>query len=50
MKIITWNLGYWIFKQHHDEAWRYLKKEICPDIALLQEVKPPLLRAHIYGP
>ena len=50
MKIITWNLGYWIFRQHHDEAWRYLREDICPDIALLQEVKPPELADAIVVP
>lgn len=44
MKIITWNLGYWQFRRHHQEAWKYLQEEINPDIALLQEVHPPPLQ------
>lgn len=43
MKIITWNLGYWQFRKHHKEAWSYLRNELQPDIALLQEVHPPSL-------
>ena len=43
MKIITWNLGYWQFKHHHMDAWTYLRDELEPDIALLQEVCPPPL-------
>lgn len=42
MKIATWNMGYWKYKSYHDEAWNYLTKEIKPDIALLQETRPPL--------
>jgi endonuclease/exonuclease/phosphatase family metal-dependent hydrolase len=41
MKILTWNLGYWQHSSHHDRAWEYLCNKIKPDIALLQEVKPP---------
>jgi endonuclease/exonuclease/phosphatase family metal-dependent hydrolase len=41
MKIVTWNLGYWQHSTLHDEAWDYLCTEIKPDIAFLQEVKPP---------
>lgn len=44
MKIITWNLGYWQFRNFHDEAWDYLRTEIAPDIALLQEVRPPVMK------
>lgn len=43
MQIATWNLGYWQFKRHHAEAWAYLRDEMRPDIALLQEVCPPTL-------
>ncbi len=42
MKIATWNLGYWKHKSYHDQAWGYLTDEIKPDIALLQEVRPPV--------
>jgi exonuclease III len=41
MKILTWNLGYWQHRPQHEKAWEYLCKDIKPDIALLQEVKPP---------
>jgi endonuclease/exonuclease/phosphatase family metal-dependent hydrolase len=41
MKILTWNLGYWQHRSQHDRAWHYLCNDIKPDIALLQEVKPP---------
>jgi endonuclease/exonuclease/phosphatase family metal-dependent hydrolase len=41
MRILTWNLGYWQYSSQHDKAWDYLCNNIKPDIALLQEVKPP---------
>lgn len=41
MKVVTWNLGYWQHAWKHTEAWDYLCNTIKPDIALLQEVKPP---------
>jgi exonuclease III len=41
MRILTWNLGYWQHSSQHDKAWDYLCNDIKPDIALLQEVKPP---------
>ena len=41
VKILTWNLGYWQHSSHHDEAWDYLCNDIKPDLAFLQEVKPP---------
>ena len=43
MRVITWNLGFWQHKTHHNEAWDYLRNEIKPDLALLQEVSPPKL-------
>jgi exonuclease III len=43
VKIVTWNLGYWQFSRYHDEAWAYLRNQIQPDIALLQEVCVPKL-------
>jgi len=46
MKIITWNLGYWQHSSLHDEAWNYLCNEIKPDIAFLQEVRPPSWISH----
>lgn len=41
MRIVTWNLGFWQFRKHHEEAWTYLRETIRPDLALLQEVYPP---------
>jgi endonuclease/exonuclease/phosphatase family metal-dependent hydrolase len=41
MIILTWNLGYWQHRSQHDKAWDYLCNNIKPDLALLQEVKPP---------
>lgn len=40
MRVVTWNLGYWQFRRRHAEAWEYLRNEIKPDIALLQETCP----------
>ena len=45
VKLATWNLGFWQFRRTHDEAWAYLREEICPDVAFLQEVKPPELQS-----
>jgi exonuclease III len=41
VKLVTWNLGFWQFRKQHTEAWAYLRNEIQPDIALLQEVRIP---------
>jgi hypothetical protein len=41
LKVITWNLGFWLYRSKHLEAWAYLREQIRPDIALLQEVRPP---------
>lgn len=41
MKVLTWNLGYWQHSSLHAEAWDYLCNDIKPDLAFLQEVKPP---------
>ena len=45
MKVVTWNLGHAFgsSKTKHLQAWNYIRKEICADIALLQEVHPPEL-------
>jgi exonuclease III len=43
MKVVTWNLGYWQHQKNHTEAWKYLREEIKPDVALLQEINPPAL-------
>jgi len=44
VKVITWNLGFWQHKSNHEKAWLYLREQIKPDLALLQEVKPIELR------
>ncbi len=41
MRILTWNLGYCQHSFHHHEAWAYLCNDIKPDLAFLQEVRPP---------
>lgn len=46
MKILTWNLGYWQHSAFHDEAWNYLCNDLKPDIAFLQEVRPPSWIPH----
>lgn len=46
MRITTWNQGYWQFTKRHTEAWRHLREVIRPDIAFLQETRPPEL---LYG-
>jgi hypothetical protein len=43
MRIVTWNMGYWQYSSRHKDAWRYLRGELRPDIALLQETVPQLL-------
>ncbi len=40
IRVATWNLGYWQFRRHHERAWEYLRQEIKPDIAFLQECHP----------
>ena len=41
MRVVTWNLGFWQHKASHSKAWRYLRSNVKPDLALLQEVSPP---------
>lgn len=48
MKIVTWNLGFWQHRSTHCEAWAYLRNQIEPDLALLQEVSPPNLNNNEY--
>ena len=43
MKIVSWNLGFWQHRSTHSEAWVYLRNQIEPDLALLQEVSPSKL-------
>jgi len=43
IKLVTWNMGYWQYRSKHPEAWKYLRDSIRPDIALLQETRPPAL-------
>lgn len=48
MKIVTWNLGFWQHRATHCEAWAYLRNQIEPDLALLQEVSPTKLNNNEY--
>jgi exonuclease III len=48
MKIVTWNQGYWQHRSTSDEAWDYLRKQIRPDLALLQEAGPAKLDSNEY--
>lgn len=38
LKVVTWNCGFWQHRSTHDAAWTYLRNQIEPDLALLQEV------------
>ena len=39
IKIATWNMGYWQYKKHFEEAWGYYLKEINADIIFFQEAR-----------
>ncbi len=41
MKVVTWNMGYWLHRERHPEAWTYLREILRPDLALLQETMRP---------
>ena len=45
VRVVTWNLGFWLYRTHHDAAWRHLRDVLQPDIALLQEVREVSLAA-----
>jgi len=56
MRVVTWNLDFWQHKATHSKAWGYLRNNIKPDLALLQEVSPPKLSKdecflfkHVHG-
>ncbi|MDH5779204.1 MAG: endonuclease/exonuclease/phosphatase family protein [Candidatus Bathyarchaeota archaeon] len=38
MRVITWNLDFKQPRSRRNEAWAYLRDELAPDLALLQEV------------
>jgi len=40
LRVLTWNMGYWQYRKRHEKAWEYLREEVKPDIALLQECRP----------
>lgn len=40
LRVITWNLGYWQHRTAHEKTWAYLRNELKPDLALLQEAHP----------
>jgi len=44
--VVTWNMGYWQYRGQHSEAWKFLRDCIGPDIALLQETRPPSLNSN----
>lgn len=42
MRLVTWNMDHWRRPQEQrDAAWAFLRDEIRPDVALLQEAVPP---------
>ena len=41
MRVLTWNLGFWLHRSSHEDAWRYVCDQLQPDLAFLQEVKVP---------
>lgn len=42
MRVVSWNMGYGFgYAQSHDEAWRQLLNDLQPDVALVQEARPP---------
>ncbi len=47
MRIVTWNMGCGPrsrYRKLHDEAWAYLREELKPDVALVQEALVDKLR------
>ena len=40
LRILTWNMNHWQKKSMHEKIWKYLDKELAPDIALIQETVP----------
>lgn len=40
MKVLTWNMGYWLHPRTQEQAREHLRGRLKPDIALLQETKP----------
>jgi hypothetical protein len=36
-------MGYWLYRGQHDDACKYLRDQLKPDIALLQETRPPAI-------
>jgi endonuclease/exonuclease/phosphatase family metal-dependent hydrolase len=43
IKVVSWNLGFWLYRKHHRDAWDYLRNVIKPDIVFLQETQTPKL-------
>lgn len=41
LSVVTWNMGYWMHRGRHSDAWAYLLNSLRPDIAFLQECVPP---------
>lgn len=43
MRLISWNMsaGFGFEAEKHIRAWEFLRDELKPDVALLQEAVPP---------
>jgi endonuclease/exonuclease/phosphatase family metal-dependent hydrolase len=44
LKIVSWNMGYWMHRSMAQQAWNYLDSVIAADISLVQESAPPVER------
>lgn len=44
--IVSWNMGYWQYRTEHSDAWKFLRDYISPNMALLQETRPPSLESN----
>jgi len=39
IRIATWNMAYWQYKNYFEEAWDYYLREIDADIIFFQEAR-----------
>lgn len=44
--MVSWNMGYWQYRTRHSDAWKFLRDCISPNMALLQETRPPSLEIN----